>query len=281
MPRLDDLELHDDDRIARLPRRRARLPRRLPVRIGDGLVPDRGRGAGGRARPVDLGHVQPHARQGLERRHRRRRRRPLPPARVRPRPDGRPRPRGLPVLDRVAAHPAHRPGTGERGGARVLRAARRRAHRPRHPTHRDPVPLGPAPGARGRGRLGESRHRRGVRRLRAHRGGAPRRPRRRVDDPQRALVQRVPRLRIGCARPRPHGRGEGARRRAPPEPRARPRDRRPPRGRRRTTPGTRSPSTCTSSAPSARPAPRRRGASTGSRTACSSGRSSTASTPPT
>ena len=193
------------------------------------VVPDRGRRARGRPRPVDLGHVQPHARQGLERRHRRRRRRPLPPPRRRPRPHGRPRPRGLPLLDRVAAHPADRSRTRERGRARLLRAARRRTHRPRHPADRDALPLGPAAGPRGRGRLGQPRHRRGLRRLRPHRGRAPRRPRRRVDDPQRAVVQRLPRLRLGRARARPHGRREGARRRAPPEPRARPRDRRAPR----------------------------------------------------
>ena len=78
---------------------------RLRDRLGDRVVPDRGRGARGRPGPVDLGHLQPHARQGLERRHRRRRRRSLPPAGCRPRPDEEPRPRGVPVLDRVAAHP--------------------------------------------------------------------------------------------------------------------------------------------------------------------------------
>ena len=65
----------------------------------------------------------------IERRHGRRRRRPLPPARGRPRPDGRSRPRGLPLLDRVAAHPAHRARTRQPGGARLLRAPRRRAPR--------------------------------------------------------------------------------------------------------------------------------------------------------
>ena len=86
----------------------------LPLRIRHRVVPDRGRRARGRARPVDLGHLQPHSGQGLERRHRRHRLRPLPPPRRRPRPHGRPRPRGLPVLDRLAAHPAHRPGRGQR-----------------------------------------------------------------------------------------------------------------------------------------------------------------------
>ena len=173
MPRLDDLELHDDDRIARLPRRRARLPRRLPVRIGDGLVPDRGRRARGRARPVDLGHVQPHARA----RSRTATRATSPTTTT----TG-----STSDLDLMAelgleayrfsiAWPRIQPtgrGTRERGRARVLRAPRRRAHRARHPPHRDAVPLGPAAGARGRGRLDEPRHRRGVRRLRAHRGRA-------------------------------------------------------------------------------------------------------------
>ena len=53
----------------------------------------------------------------VERRHRRRRRRPLPPARLRPRPDEEPRPRGVPVLDRVAPHPGrrHRQAATRRG----------------------------------------------------------------------------------------------------------------------------------------------------------------------
>ena len=231
MPRLDDLEHHDDDRLGRLPRRGTHLPRRLPVRIGHRVVPDRGRRAGGRPRAVHLGHVQPHAGQGVERRHRRRRRRPLPPPRGRPRPHGRPRPRGVPLLDRVAPHPADRSRTGQRGRPVVLRAARRRADRPRHPADRDALPLGPAAGPRGRGRVGEPRHRGGLRRLRPHRGGAARRSDLGVDHPQRAVVQRLPRVRVRRARARPPRRRQGPRRGAPPEPRARARDRRAPRGR--------------------------------------------------
>ena len=122
-------------------------------------------------------------------------------------------------------------GPANEAGLALLRAARRRAARPRHPPDRDALPLGPAAGARGRGRLGEPRDRRGVRRVRAHRGRAARRPRRRLDDAQRAVVLRLPRLRLGRARARPHGRREGPRRRAPPEPRARARDRGAARGR--------------------------------------------------
>ena len=92
-------------RIPRLPRQRARLPPRFRDRLGDRVVPDRGRRAGGRARAVDLGHLQPHAGPGPQRRHRRHRRRPLPPAGCRPRPDGEPGSRGVPVLDRVVPHP--------------------------------------------------------------------------------------------------------------------------------------------------------------------------------
>ena len=45
-------------------------------------------------------------------------------------------------------------GAGEPGRARLLRPAGRRAARPRHHALRHPVPLGPAPGARGRAAAG-------------------------------------------------------------------------------------------------------------------------------
>ena len=131
-------------------------------------------------------------------------------------------------------------GPANEAGLGVLRSPRRRAHRPGHPTHRHPVPLGPSAGTRRRGRLDEPRDRRGVRRLRPHHGRAAGRPHRRVDDAQRAVVQRLPRLRLGRSRTRAHGRREGARRRAPPEPRARTRDRAHSARSSRTTPATRS-----------------------------------------
>ena len=217
----------------------------------------------------------------VERRHRRRRRRPLPPPRGRPRPHGRPRPRGVPLLDRVAPHPADRSRTGQRGRAVVLRAARRRADRPRHPADRDALPLGPAAGPRGRGRVGEPRHRGGLRRLRPHRGGAARRSDLGVDHPQRAVVQRLPRVRVRRARARPPRRRQGPRRGAPPEPRARARDRRAPRGRDERPRLLDHPQPARDPAVGRRRAPRPRAASTGSRTGCSSARCSTGSTRPT
>ena len=92
--------------------------------------------------------------------HRRRGLRPLPPLRRGRRADAAPRRRRLPVLDLLAADPA-RPGSGpaQRGGARLLRPARRRAARGRHPADGDALPLGPAAGARGRRRLAQPRHR--------------------------------------------------------------------------------------------------------------------------
>ena len=67
------------------------------------------------------------------------------------------RARRLPLLDRLAARPARGPRPREPGGARLLRPAGRRAARGRHPPVRDALPLGPAAGARGRGRLAGAR----------------------------------------------------------------------------------------------------------------------------
>ena len=68
-------------------------------------------------------------------------------------------------------------GPGEPRRARHLPPARRRAARSRHRRRRHAVPLGPSPGARGRGRVAEPRHRRAVRRLRRHRAPSARRRR--------------------------------------------------------------------------------------------------------
>ncbi len=81
----------------------------------------------------------------------------------------------LSLLHRLAARHAHRSRCSERRGARLLRRARRRAARSRHPTLRDPLPLGPAADAPGRGGLGRARYRRrlrGVRTRLSSRGSA-------------------------------------------------------------------------------------------------------------
>ena len=52
----------------------------------------------------------------------------------------------------------------QRSRPRLLRPPRRRAARGGHPAVREPLPLGPAAGARGRRRLAGARDRRGVRR---------------------------------------------------------------------------------------------------------------------
>nr|WP_284289527.1 family 1 glycosylhydrolase [Angustibacter aerolatus] len=94
----------------------------------------------------------------------------------------------------------------------------RRRHHPGHHA----LPLGPAAGARGRRGLGRPPHRRALRRVRRRRGPRVRRARRHVHHAQRALVHRVPGLRRGRARTRPHRAARRPARRAPPEPRARP-----------------------------------------------------------
>ena len=138
----------------------AAASRRLPLRRGHGGVPDRGRGARGRARRVDLGSLLAQARRGRQRRHRRRRLRPLPPLGGRPRPDGRARARVLPLLDRLAARAARRARAASNPrGRRLLPAARRGAARARDRADRDALPLGPAAGAAGGRRLGGARHR--------------------------------------------------------------------------------------------------------------------------
>ena len=202
----------------------ARLPARVHVRVGDGLVPGRGGVRRGRPRAVHLGHVLQDARQGVERRHGRRGVRPLPPVRERPRPDGVARTRRVPLLDRVAAHPGVGARAGNPEGHRLLLAARRRTARARDQAGRDALPLGPAAAARGRRRLGRPRHRRRVRGVRRDHGRGARRPRPHLDDAQRAVVLGLPRLRAGRARARPPRAGGRARRGAPPQPRARPGD---------------------------------------------------------
>ncbi|CAA9396167.1 MAG: GH1 / GH5_19, partial [uncultured Quadrisphaera sp.] len=211
------------------------LPARLPLGVRHRLVPDRGRRRRGRPHPLDLGRLQPHARQGARRRHRRRRRRPLPPLRRRRRADGPPGPAELPLLGRLAAdHPAgdrRRARPGEPRGAGVLRPPRRRPARRGDRPRCHAVPLGPAAGPRGRRRVDRPAHRRALRRVRRRRRRAARRPPVDGDHPQRAVVLGVPRLRLRGARARAHRARRSAGRGAPPEPRPRPRRQRRARGR--------------------------------------------------
>ena len=108
-------------------------------------------------------------------------------------------------------------GAGQPEGPRLLRAAGRRAARARHPADGDAVPLGPAAGARGRGRLAEPRHGRPLRRVRRAGRRAARRPGRALDPGQRAERRDDARLRPRA--PTRPGRPllfDGAARRPPP-----------------------------------------------------------------
>jgi hypothetical protein len=227
---------HEKDRHEHVPSVRTPVPRRLPLGLGHRRVPDRGRRRRGRSWTVDLGHVLRPPGRRAQRRHRRGRRRPLPPGPRGRRPHAGPRAPGLPALDRLAAHPAHRLRPGQRRWPRVLRRPGRPPGRRRHRPGRHAVPLGPPAGAGGRGRLGQPRDRDQVRRVRPDRRRGPGRQGHPVDHPQRAVVLRLPRLRLRRARPRPRGARRRAGRRAPPQPRARPGRPRDPRGARRRDP---------------------------------------------
>jgi hypothetical protein len=126
------------------------------IRVGGGhlRLPGRGGGRRGRAGAVDLGHVRRDAGTGGRGGHRGGGRRPLPPVPGGRGPHGRPGARGLPVLGRLAAGPARR-ALGQPRGAGLLPAAGRQAAGVRDRAVGDPVPLGPPPGAAGRGRLGQ------------------------------------------------------------------------------------------------------------------------------
>ena len=190
----------------------------------DGGVPDRGCGRRGRPRPEHLGHLRPRTRARGDGRDRRRGVRPLPPLPRGRGPDGRARPRRVPVLGGVEPDPARGTRRDEPGRAGVLRPAGRRPAGAWHRPGGDPVPLGPAAGRSGRGRMVQPGHRGLVRRLR-RRGGVPaRRPGPDVDHPQRTVrAHRVrARLRSACA-----GAGAHVRRAADrPPPAAGPRPRR-------------------------------------------------------
>ena len=112
------------------------------------------------------------------------------------------------------------------GRHRLLRPPRRRAARARHQAARDALPLGPAAGARGRGRLGQPRHRRPVRRLRAGDGQGARRPVTRSRRSTSRGARPISATRPASTRPGLTRQRGGANRCAPPQPRARPGGRR-------------------------------------------------------
>ena len=168
----------------------------LPLGGGDVRLPDRGRGRRRRARPQHLGPLLCEAGQCAQRRERRPGVRLLPPLprghRARPRA----RRQRASALDLVAARPAGWSRARERRRAGLLRPRRRRAARERDRAAGDAVPLGSAGCARGRGRLARARDRRGLRRVRAGRRRTPRRPGAPLDHAQRALGDRLARLRL-------------------------------------------------------------------------------------
>ena len=125
----------------------------LPVGRSDGRVPDRRRDRTRTVAARASGTASARPREGPQRRRRRSRLRLLPPLPGGRRAHARARARRLPLLDRLAARGARRRGAVNAGGSRLLRPARRRAPRERDRAVRDAVPLGPAAGARGRGRL--------------------------------------------------------------------------------------------------------------------------------
>ena len=123
----------------------------------------------------------------------------------------------LPVLGRLAAHPSRRRWRHRAPRPRFLRPPGRRAHHPRRHAVALPLPLGFAAGAAGPGRLAQARYRRQIRRLCAHRGAAPGRPRQALGDVQRAQHPRAVRLRHGRPCARAQGLAEFSGRQSPPE----------------------------------------------------------------
>ena len=149
--------------------------------------------------------------------------RPLPPLRRGRRPDGGARVQRLPLLHLLAADPAVGQGPAQPQGPRVLRQADRRAARGRCEPDGHALPLGPAPGARGRRRLAQPGHHRRLRRLRRHRGRAVRRPGRALGADQRAERRHDHGLLDRHARAGPGAALRGTAGRPPPPARARPR----------------------------------------------------------
>src|SRR6266536_2424121 len=113
----------------------------------------------------------------------------------------------LPILGRLAARAAARARAGQPARTGLLPASGRPPPGGRHRAVAHPVSLGPAAGARGRRGVGGAGHRRAVRRLRAARLWGAARPRALLDDPQRAVLRGLRRLRSGRHAP---GRRDGA-----------------------------------------------------------------------
>ena len=130
----------------------------------------------------------------------------------------------LPLLDRLAAHPAGRPRPRNRKGLDFYRGLveglLERGITPLATLYHWDLPQA----LQDAGRLGVARPRRPVRRVRRHRLRRARRPRPRLDHAQRALGDRVPRLRVRDegARARQTGRSRCARRTTCCSPTARP-----------------------------------------------------------
>src|SRR5207247_546032 len=125
---------------------------------------DRRLGRRRRTRQKHLGCLLAHARTREERRYGRHRLRPLPPLARRYRSARTRQFFRLSVFDRVVAHSAVGRRRGGAARARLLRASGRWAHRERGRAVALPLPLGPAAGAAGEGRLAQSRYFRNVRR---------------------------------------------------------------------------------------------------------------------
>ena len=111
---------------------------------------------------------------------------------------------------------------GRAARAGLLRPAGRRAAGARHHPDGDALPLGPAAGPGGRGRLAEPRHRRALRRLRRDRARAPRRPGRTCGRPTTSRGARRTSATAPASRARAPGGRPRARRGPPPAARPRP-----------------------------------------------------------
>ena len=182
----------------------------------DGRVPDRGSRVRGRQGPLDLGRLFAAAGPGREWRDGQRRLRSLPPLPGRCRAHAPGRSRDLSLFDLVAQGAAFRIRGAQRSRPRLLRPARRRTLRERHPPLRDALPLGPAAGTPGPGRLVEPRHCEALRGLRGPGFCATRRSGDPLGDPQRTdrdLDGRTPGRGPGARYPRSRDHGP---RRAPP-----------------------------------------------------------------
>ena len=139
------------------------------LRLGRGhrRVPDRGRGHRGRPRAVHLGHLLPYAGQGLRRAHRRRRLRPLPPLPRRRGADGRAGP-AAPTGSRWPGRGSSptAPARSTRAGWTSTTGWSTSCSAAGIDPMRHALPLGPAAGAGGPGRLDRPGHRRALRRVR-------------------------------------------------------------------------------------------------------------------